>query len=89
MAFCGMWWESHRELAVTGGDLFQLAKPNRLLMDVWGGRNELSATQRIGHALEARRDRVYGRFVIRSAKRDSHTGSKAYRLEERTVSDAE
>ena len=81
IAFCKLWWTAHEELPVTAKDLFEIAKSNGLLRDVYGGRSQLAATQRIGHALRRRRDRVFGQYAIRSAKTDSSTGNAAYRLE--------
>ncbi len=82
-ALCGAWWESYADLPVTGADVFEVARERTLLLELWGGRAELAGKQRFGHALAKRRDQVLGDYVIRSAGRDSKTGSKAFRLERR------
>lgn len=79
-AFCAAWYERYGTLAVTAKDLFEVAKERSLLLTLWGGRSTLAAQQRLGHALADRRDRLFGRFYIRSAERAS-TGNNAYCLE--------
>ena len=78
---CEAWWEQHEARPITAKDLFEIAKDNSLVMDVWAGRSALSGQQRFGHALLARRDRVFGGFHIRNAGNDGQTKSLAYRLE--------
>jgi hypothetical protein len=60
--------------------VLEVAKQEGILMDYWAGRRELSAQQRIGHALSRRRDRVFGEYRIRAASTGA-TGNNAYRLE--------
>ena len=76
------WWASYGPRAVTAKDLFEVAKEYRLLLDLWTGKSQLSAMQRLGHALSQKRDRVFGGFRIRNAGKDSVTRNSAYRLEE-------
>lgn len=80
-AFLIAWHETHGTLTVTARDLFAVLKERRLLLDLWGGRSDIGAMQRLGHALKARRDRMYGNLKIVSAGQDSTTGNAAYRLE--------
>jgi hypothetical protein len=54
---------------------------NDLLLSLWAGRKEIAALQRIGHALRGMRGRVFDRYGIRTAGRDSVTKSAAFRLE--------
>ena len=54
--------------------------PNKLLLSLWGGRNDTGAMQRIGHALKRNRDRTFGQWVIKEAGRDSETNSLAYQV---------
>ena len=61
--------------------MFEIAKDRGLLLDVWGGRIYQGALQRIGHALAARRDRVFGGRKLVHAGRDGVTRNAAYRLE--------
>ena len=82
VAFCTLWWERFGTSPVTAGDLFELLKERRLLLDVLAGRSALAAQQRLGHALANRRHRIFGTWRIRSAGRSSETGSTTYRLEE-------
>ena len=51
------------------------------MLDLWGGRSALAAQQRLGHALSARRDRMYSEYRIYTSGRDAHTGNSAYRVE--------
>ncbi len=80
-AFCAAWYESYGEHPVTAKDLFEVAKERGLLLDLWGGRSALAAQQRLGHALSARRDRMYSEYRIYTSGRDAHTGNSAYRVE--------
>jgi hypothetical protein len=80
-AFSASWWDAHAGLPVTAKDIFAIAKSKHTLLDIWGGRNELSAMQRFGHAVHAKRDRIFGDYVILSAGNDAQTGNAAYRLE--------
>jgi hypothetical protein len=81
IAFCSAWWEVHHRNAVTAKDLLQLSQQADLLLGVRAGHSLLASQQRLGHALRTRRDRVFGRFVIRHAGSDSGTGNSAYSLE--------
>lgn len=87
-ALCEAWWERYGDHPITAKDIFLVAKERRLLLDLWGGRTDLGAQQRIGRTLASLRDRVFGRFRIRSAGRDSVTGNAAYRLEPISVPNA-
>lgn len=80
-SFCEAWWSTFGERAVTASELFEIAKDRKLLLDLWGGRDGLSASQRFGRGLTSRRDRVFGGFKLRNAGKDSATKSNAYRLE--------
>jgi hypothetical protein len=80
-ALCESWWSTYASLPVTAKDVFEVAQARGLLLNVWGGRTTLAAQQRFGHALAGMRDRVFGRFRLRSAGRDTHTRNAAYRLE--------
>ena len=84
------WSERFSGAPVTAGDLLGLAKETRLIVGLKAGRSDLSAQQRMGHALAKRIDRVFGGFTILGAGRDSYTGNRAYRLEaQRRDADAE
>ena len=80
-AFTERWWATYKKRAVTAKDLFEILGKYKLLLDLWGGRSELSAMQRIGRALSSKRDRVFGGYAVRSAGKDSATKNAAYRLE--------
>ena len=80
-AFSALWWERFGNNPVTAGDLFEVLKERRLLLEIFVGRSTLSAQQRLGHALANRRDRIFGTWRIRSAGKAGN-GSTAYRLEE-------
>lgn len=80
-AFVQAWRERYEWHPVTARDLFDVLKERGLLLELWGGRKDISALQRLGHALKARRDRVYGDLRIRPAGQDAATRNAAYRLE--------
>lgn len=88
-ALCEAWWETYGGHPVTAKDIFKVAKERGLLLDLWGGRRDLAAQQRIGHALASMRDRVFGGYRIRSAGRDSRTNNVAYRLENMPAADTQ
>jgi hypothetical protein len=78
---CSFWWDRFAGHPVTASDLFQVAREHGLLLGLWGGRTLLASQQRVGHSLQAHRDRVYGPYIIRTAGQDASTKSNAYRLE--------
>jgi len=84
-ALCEVWYEAYGERAITAKNVCDIARKNDLLLDVWAGKNELAGQQRMGHALSAKRDRVFksagfAGFKIQAAGQDSRTRSAAYRL---------
>jgi hypothetical protein len=78
-----LWFEVHGLNTVTAKDILALTKERQILLDIWAGRSDLSATQRFGHALNNYRDRVFGGYKIRLAGRDNITRNIAYQLEAR------
>lgn len=80
-ALCKAWWSAYESRPITAKDVFEVVKDRGLLLDVWGGRTQQGALQRIGHALGARRDRVFGSYKLIHAGRDGVTRNAAYRLE--------
>ena len=83
-AFAEAWWKHCQDKPTTAKTLLEVATENDLLIDLRAGRSALSAQQRLGHALARRRDRVFGKFIIRAADRDRETRNMAYRLEQNT-----
>lgn len=83
-AMCSVWWAQWGQTPVTAGDLLKLASERQILTDIYAGRAKLSAVQRLGHALAARRDQVFGEWTVRAAGQDARTHSAAYRLERGT-----
>lgn len=87
-AMCEVWHAEHGERAITAKNVFDIARHNELLLDIWAGRSELAGQQRMGHALSAKRDRVFKSagftgfqgFKIQAAGQDSRTRSTAYRI---------
>lgn len=79
-ALCEAWWSAYGERPISARDLFEIVKDYSLLLDLWGGRTNQGALQRIGHALSSRRDRVFGGFKVLPAGKDGVTRSAAYRL---------
>ena len=55
-----------------------MASEQNLLIDIRAGRTALAAMQRIGHAVHARRDRIFSNFVIRRAGERSSTHTSEY-----------
>ena len=87
-ALCGAWWQTFSDHPVNASELFEdIIQKRKMLLDTWAGRDRDSALKRIGRALSARRDRVFGEFVIRDAGRDSRTRNNAYRLERESASE--
>ena len=82
IAICRAWWIRYQDRPITAKDLLEIAKDNNLLLALWVGRSALPGQQRIGHALGARRDRVFGDYRIRKAGTDGRTNSVAYQLEQ-------
>lgn len=80
-ALCEHWWDAHQTLAVTTKDILAIAKEKNILMSLWAGRKEIAALQRMGHALQGMRGRIFGPHRVRWAGRDSTTKNAAYRLE--------
>ena len=78
---CGAWWLRFGANPITAKDLLEVAKETNVVLSYWAGRSALAAQQRIGHALGARRDRVFGKYRIRKAGADGQTNSTAYQLE--------
>lgn len=81
-AVCDAWYERHGTLPVSANDVWDLCKERTLLLEMWGGRERLSALQRIGRALTRHRGRVYGACRIVGAGRDKTSGRARYRLEQ-------
>jgi hypothetical protein len=79
-AFCTAWWREFGSLPVTAGRLFRLVKRKGLLVDIWGGRTDLSASQRLGRALHAKRDVTFGNWKIFYLGLDAQSRLSQYRL---------
>ena len=82
-AVCKLWWSQHGGLPISSRDFLNICKGSNLLLDLWGGRSDLSAYQRIGHALRKSRNKVIGEYVVRYAGINNYTNSKEYKLEEK------
>jgi len=83
--FCSEWWDEFKDRTLSTDLLFGLLVRHKLLLDVWGGRNDHSAHTRFGIAIKRMVDRVVGDFTIRGAGRDAHSKGQCYRLEMRRV----
>ena len=79
-AFVEAWTKAYGGQPVAVRDLVTLCRERQLLPEMWMGRSELSAQQRLGRALDQRRDRVYAGWRIRRAGTDAG-GRSTYRLE--------
>jgi hypothetical protein len=80
-ALCEHWWRAYEGHPVTAKDVLGLAKQHDLLLGLWAGRKEIAAQQRVGHALQGMRGRVFGDWCLRPSGRDSATKNRSYRLE--------
>ena len=80
-ALCEQWSKTHGSRPITGKDLLLVAKEHSLALHIWAGKSEISAQQRFGHALNNKRDRVFGKYRIRDAGNASGSGSHQYILE--------
>ncbi len=69
----------HGREPITAREFLAAMRGTATLLDLWEGKRDLSALQRIGHALRARRDRVFGGLVIRLEGKQG--GSLRYRVE--------
>lgn len=78
-ALCEAWWERYQAQPVTAKVLLGEAKSQNILLALWGGRTDLGAQQRFGHALFRHTDRVFGKYQIHSAGNGS-TGNRSYQL---------
>jgi hypothetical protein len=79
-----LWFESHGTRPVAAGQVLQLLRMEDLLMDLWAGRSDLAALQRVGKALARNIDRAFGDYFVRSGGTGSRTRNNTYRLEHRT-----
>ncbi len=69
----------HKDEPVTAREVLSAMKNSGNLGELWEGRRELSALQRIGHALRQKRDRVFSGLALRLAG-ESKNQNKAYRV---------
>ena len=79
VALCEAWWDQYQGLPITAKDVFDIAKSQGLLLDLWAGRSELAAQQRMGHALTRRMDRIFGKYQLYSGG-EGPTHNRSYRL---------
>jgi hypothetical protein len=80
--FCAAWWEDSQDRPVGVDQLFGLATRERLLLDIWSGKNNHSGRTRFGIALKRMRDRIVGDYRILGAEVDPHTKTARHRLED-------
>lgn len=83
-AVCKLWWAVHGGLPITTNDFLKICKESDLLLNLWGGRTDLSAQKRIAIALRKSRDRVIGDFTVRLLGTNSHTNKVEFKLEQKT-----
>lgn len=74
------WYEIYGKRPVSAKELYALFSERYLLQDLYDGRTENAAYQRIGKALKEKRDRVFGGYKLIFANRDRVTKSNTYRL---------
>lgn len=79
-AFLEVWEATHKSEAITAGQLLDVARAENLLPEMWAGKSALAGTQRLGHALMARRGRVFGGRVIVLAGRGHPTRNLTWRV---------
>lgn len=79
--FVSLWFETCRSREVTAGELLQLARGKREILDVWtDGTGKLKDTQSLGYALKQQRNRIFGahRLVM---SYDAHKKTNVYSLQ--------
>ena len=81
ISFCEHWFLEFGSAPVTAGQLHNFCKEKRLLMEVWAGRSAIGAAQQLGEALDDKRDREYGSFRKRFARRHRINKTASYFLE--------
>ena len=79
--FGAAWWRAFGDQEVGVEALFDLARREKLLVQLWGGRHEHSGRTRFGIELSNMRDQFLGGYRMRKTKPDSHTKAQRYRLE--------
>jgi putative DNA primase/helicase len=79
--FITIWWEQFKGNRVGVDELFALAKSERLLTELRGGRSDHGARTALGMSLSTMRDRRIGQYWLRDLGR-GHGGGAMYRLEQ-------
>jgi len=69
----------HGDAPVTAREVLSAMKNSGNLGELWEGRRELSALQRIGHALRQKRDRVFSGLALKLAG-ETRDHSRSYRV---------
>ena len=87
-AFVEIWWQKYGGQRVGTDKLFDLAKDEKLLVELRSGHSDRGARTALGMELSRLRDRVVGQWVIRAAG-TAHGGGAAYRLDERAPQNAD
>jgi hypothetical protein len=80
--FAGAWWGAYGEQNVTTSKLLALAAEKETLLEIRSGRTSLNATVVMGQALARMRDRVLGRFVVRTGAYNGGRKRNEWRLEQ-------
>jgi len=78
---CAAWWEEFGGRPVASDLVIGLAMGRKLMLDIWGGRDDHGARTRFGKALSRMRDRIIGGFRISRAGEDTHAKVLTYTLE--------
>jgi putative DNA primase/helicase len=78
--FTAVWWETHGNRPMRVSELNSMCEKHKLMAAIRGDGGERSQEIRLGNALLAKRDRVYGRLRIVDLPGDKHRG-RWYALE--------
>jgi hypothetical protein len=69
-----LWWERSKDAPLRVADVNALCAERELFEDLRGDGTERSQQTKLGKALQASRDRVFGGFRIQLVRDDKHKG---------------
>ena len=72
------WDATHGAARLTAGDVLGMVRECEVLLHLYTGTTSLGAQQRMGHALNGRRDRIYGGLQLKRGEPNSRNSSTYY-----------
>ncbi len=79
--FVKAWWQTHQDMSVRAGELYDLAVKEDLMAPILGSGNERSQRIKLGRALGQVRDRIIGGYRIESQESPDYKGRRLWRLQ--------